>query len=109
MVKMKQYADYADWRSDQSPGDRRLIDALQTLIEEVAPHLTRTVKWGQGCFADGDAHGSTSTSGTTTYSSASMKARRSTTLRICSKAKASTCGTSRFARPPTSIRRPSRR
>jgi hypothetical protein len=51
---VKKYDSYAAWKKDQSPRNRRLIGALSRLIESVAPHLTQTVKWGQGCFADGD-------------------------------------------------------
>ena len=56
MPKMRQYDGYDDWRTDQSAKNQQLIGALQQLIEEVAPHLATTVKWGQGCFADGDVH-----------------------------------------------------
>lgn len=52
MPPMKKYADYADWKRDQSPKNKRLIGALERLLAQVAPHLVRTVKWGQGCFAD---------------------------------------------------------
>jgi hypothetical protein len=55
MPKMKSYASYADWRKDQTASNQRIIDALQRLIESVAPQLGTMVKWGQGCFADGDA------------------------------------------------------
>ena len=53
---MKEYRTYAGWRKDQSPGNRRLIGALERIVDEAAPGLTRTMKWGQGCFAEGDAH-----------------------------------------------------
>ena len=55
MPKMKAYDSYADWKRDQSAKNKRLIGALQRLIEATAPHLAETVKWGQGCFADGDS------------------------------------------------------
>jgi hypothetical protein len=52
---MKAYASYAEWKKDQSAKSRKIIGALQRLVEATAPHLTMTVKWGQGCFTDGDA------------------------------------------------------
>ena len=55
MPKMKKYESFADWKKDQSAKNKRLIGALQRLIKATAPHLTTTVKWGQGCFVDGDA------------------------------------------------------
>jgi hypothetical protein len=56
MPKMKQYASYAEWKRDQSARNKRLIGVLERLISETAPQLTRTVKWGQGCFADEESH-----------------------------------------------------
>ena len=53
MPKMKAYASFADWKKDQSPKNKRLIGALSRVIDQVAPHLVKTVKWGQGCWADG--------------------------------------------------------
>jgi len=54
MPKMKAYESYAAWKKDQSARNKRLIGSLQKLVEATAPHLVTTVKWGQGCFADGD-------------------------------------------------------
>jgi len=51
---MKAYASFAEWKKDQSPKHIRLIGALTRVIEAQAPHLTRAVKWGQGCWLDGD-------------------------------------------------------
>lgn len=56
MPKMKPYGSYAEWKKDQSAKNKRLITALEGVVEKAAPGLTKTVKWGQGCFADGDAH-----------------------------------------------------
>ena len=53
---MKAYASFADWKKDQSQKNQRLIGALQRVVKGTAPHLSTTVKWGQGCFADGDVH-----------------------------------------------------
>lgn len=49
---MKAYASFAEWKKDQSPKHIRLIGALTRIIEARAPHLTKTVKWGQGCWLD---------------------------------------------------------
>ena len=47
---MKAYASFAEWKKDQSPKNIRLINALARVIEATAPHLSRAVKWGQGCW-----------------------------------------------------------
>jgi len=49
---MKAYASYADWKKDQSLRNRRLITALERIVEDVAPGWVRFVKWGQGCWVD---------------------------------------------------------
>jgi hypothetical protein len=53
---MKSYASYAEWKKDQSSRNRRLIGALERIVEEAAPRWTKTVKWGQGCFAEDGVH-----------------------------------------------------
>jgi hypothetical protein len=55
-MPMKSYASYAEWKKDQSPRNRRLIAALERLIEEAAPEWTKAVKWGQGCFEENGVH-----------------------------------------------------
>ena len=50
---MKAYASFAEWKKDQSPKNVRLIGALTRIIEAAAPHLLKTVKWGQGSWVDG--------------------------------------------------------
>ena len=54
MPPMKAYASFTEWKKDQSAKNQRLIGALQRVVKLSAPHLATTVKWGQGCFADGD-------------------------------------------------------
>lgn len=54
MPMMKAYASFADWKRDQSASNKRLVTALQRVVKGCAPHLSTTVKWGQGVFADGD-------------------------------------------------------
>lgn len=51
---MKAHATYADWKQDQTPGHKRLITALERVVERVAPDWNRSVKWGQGCWIDGE-------------------------------------------------------
>lgn len=50
MAKMKNYSSFSEWREDQSKSNLKLIDRLQALIEQTAPGLDTTVKWGQGCW-----------------------------------------------------------
>jgi hypothetical protein len=48
--KMKTYESFSDWRADQSTNNQLFIDELRKLIQDIAPHLTTSVKWGQGCW-----------------------------------------------------------
>ena len=50
---MKSYDSFAEWNKDQSAENRKLIGRLERLIKKTAPHLTTTVKWGQGCWLNG--------------------------------------------------------
>lgn len=50
---MKSYASFALWKKDQSAKNQKLISALERVVKDVAPQLSKTVKWGQGCFVDG--------------------------------------------------------
>jgi hypothetical protein len=50
MPKMKAYASFDDYLSDQPPGNRRIIQALRRLVHAVGPGLTEAVKWGNGCW-----------------------------------------------------------
>jgi hypothetical protein len=52
MPKMKAYVSFAEWKKDQSMKNQRLITALARVIEGSLPQLARTVKWGQGCWAE---------------------------------------------------------
>ena len=51
-AKMKAYDSFSEWKDDQSAEHQKLIGELQTLIHKTAPHLTTTVKWGQGSWTD---------------------------------------------------------
>lgn len=48
--KMKAYGSFAEWKSDQSASNQRLINALAGLVRKAAPEFTPAVKWGQGCW-----------------------------------------------------------
>lgn len=50
--KMKNYADFSEWYKDQSGENKKLIEKLRVIIEQTAPQLVTTVKWGQGCWVD---------------------------------------------------------
>jgi hypothetical protein len=50
---MKAYASFLDWKKDQSAKNQKLIRALERLVKKIAPGLTTTVKWGQGCWIKG--------------------------------------------------------
>jgi len=52
--KMKAYASFADWKSDQSVKNKKLITVLTKLIQKTAPQLSTMVKWGQGCWTLAD-------------------------------------------------------
>lgn len=52
--KMKAYNSFAAWKKDQSPKNQKLITLLEKLIKKVAPSCTAIVKWGQGCWVQGD-------------------------------------------------------
>lgn len=52
---MRQYSSFEQWRADQTAVHQELIDALARIVETEAPHLVRTVKWGQGCWTEAQA------------------------------------------------------
>jgi hypothetical protein len=49
---MNAHASFADWKADQSPKHIRLIGAFTRIVEAAGPHLSRAVKWRQGCWVD---------------------------------------------------------
>jgi hypothetical protein len=49
-MRMKAYASFDDYLADQSPKNRTIIRALRRFVKRVAPKLTETVKWGNGCW-----------------------------------------------------------
>ncbi len=50
MPKMKMYASFDDYLSDQSTRNRAIIRVLRAFVKRLAPGLTETVKWGNGCW-----------------------------------------------------------
>jgi hypothetical protein len=52
--KMKAFDSFAEWKRDQSSQNQRLITALSKIVKETAPAFTTSVKWGQGCWIQGD-------------------------------------------------------
>src|SRR5687768_12427720 len=48
--KMKVYATFDLYLADQSPANRAVIRALRGFVARVAPKLTESVKWGNGCW-----------------------------------------------------------
>jgi len=52
--KMKAYQSFEAWKADQTTTNQALIVELRQLIESIAPHLTASVKWGQGCWLNDD-------------------------------------------------------
>lgn len=51
---MKAYDSFSAWEEDQSEDNQKMISKLQKLIADVAPQFSTTVKWGQGCWVDGN-------------------------------------------------------
>ena len=50
MPKMKRYASFDDYMDDQTAPNRAIIRALRKFVKRIAPKLTETVKWGNGCW-----------------------------------------------------------
>jgi hypothetical protein len=54
LVKMKAYPSFDAYLAGQPPGNQRIIRALRRFVRDVAPGLTESVKWGNGCWLKGD-------------------------------------------------------
>jgi hypothetical protein len=50
MKKMKAYASFDDYLTDQSRKNQGIIRALRKFVKRVEPSLTEAVKWGNGCW-----------------------------------------------------------
>lgn len=53
-MKMKRYASFDQYLTDQSPRNQTIIRALRRLVKRVAPDLQESVKWGNGCWVKGE-------------------------------------------------------
>lgn len=53
---MKSYATFSEWKKDQSLKNQKLITEVSKVINNIAPHLEKTVKWSQGCWTEGKNH-----------------------------------------------------
>jgi hypothetical protein len=54
-MKMKKYASFDDYLSDQPAKSRSVIRALRKFVKNAAPELQEAVKWGNGCWVKGKA------------------------------------------------------
>jgi hypothetical protein len=49
-MKMKKYASFDDYLSDQPSKNRSIIRALRRFVTRAEPCLVEAVKWGNGCW-----------------------------------------------------------
>lgn len=54
-LKMISYSSFDEWKRDQSHSNQEIINSLQSLIKSIAPNFDTIVKWGQGCFINGQS------------------------------------------------------
>ena len=54
MTKMKSYANFDDYLEDQGSRNQEIIRALRAFVKRVAPKLSESVKWGNGCWIGKD-------------------------------------------------------
>jgi hypothetical protein len=50
ITKMKRYATFDAYLKGQTPQNQTIIRALRRFVKRVAPELTESVKWGNGCW-----------------------------------------------------------
>jgi hypothetical protein len=53
-MTMKRYASFDQYLADQSPRNQDVIPALRRFVTRVAPELQESVKWGNGCWLNGE-------------------------------------------------------
>jgi len=53
MATMKSYATFDDYLQAQPPTNQAIIRALRRFVKAVAPALTESVKWSNGCWTAG--------------------------------------------------------
>jgi hypothetical protein len=49
---MKAYASFDDYLGAQAARNQAIIRALRRFVKRVAPKLSETVKWGNGCWVN---------------------------------------------------------
>lgn len=54
-MKMKRYASFGEYLADQPRKNQTIIRALRKLVKRVAPELHESVKWGNGCWVNGES------------------------------------------------------
>lgn len=54
MTRMKAYESFDDYLDGQSAKNQAIIRALRRFVKRVAPALTESVKWGNGCWIGTD-------------------------------------------------------
>ena len=52
-MKMKKYASFDEYLSDQPIKNQTIIRALRRFVKRVEPGLEESVKWGNGCWLKG--------------------------------------------------------
>ena len=52
-MRMKAYASFDTYLADQKPKHRTIIRAIRAFVKRVAPKLTESVKYGNGCWLKG--------------------------------------------------------
>ena len=53
MKRMRACATFEEYVADQTPRNQTIIRELRKLVKRVAPALSETVKWGNGCWVRG--------------------------------------------------------
>ena len=53
MATMKSYATFDDYLQAQAPTNQATIRALRRFVKAIAPALTESVKWSNGCWLAG--------------------------------------------------------
>jgi hypothetical protein len=54
-MKMKRYATFDEYFSDQGARNQSIIRTLRKFVAREAPKLEESVKWGNGCWVKGKA------------------------------------------------------
>ena len=54
MAKMKAYANFDLYLADQAAPNQKIIRALRSFVKRTSPELVESVKWGNGCWLNGN-------------------------------------------------------